>query len=99
MVFISTGHILLAITLLAHKGCGAPTSTPVFSAVGPAGTLIVPVASEDANGQEWATDADIPAPEAIRGTTGATVIGPQNVAMDQMNPDLLAPPSTDAGNM
>ncbi|KAF8589808.1 oxalate decarboxylase [Ramaria rubella] len=38
-------------------------------------------------------------PEAIRGSLGATVIGPQNVALDRQSPDFLAPPSTDAGSV
>ncbi|GJJ14952.1 hypothetical protein Clacol_009222 [Clathrus columnatus] len=38
-------------------------------------------------------------PEAIRGTLGATVIGPQNVIEDRLSPDFLAPPSTDAGSV
>jgi oxalate decarboxylase len=39
------------------------------------------------------------APEPIRGSDGATILGPQNVPLAQQNRDLLAPPSTDANNV
>jgi oxalate decarboxylase len=38
---------------------------------------------------------DIPEPE--RGNEGATILGPRNDPVDRENPDLLAPPPTDAG--
>jgi oxalate decarboxylase len=41
------------------------------------------------------THANVPEPE--RGNTGGTIPGPINNPVDRENPDLLAPPSTDAG--
>ncbi|HWD76739.1 MAG TPA: oxalate decarboxylase family bicupin [Solirubrobacteraceae bacterium] len=41
------------------------------------------------------TRANVPEPE--RGNTGGTIPGPINNPVDRENPDLLAPPSTDAG--
>ncbi|HEX4679354.1 MAG TPA: oxalate decarboxylase family bicupin [Gaiellaceae bacterium] len=38
------------------------------------------------------------APEPIRGSDGATILGPRNEPLQHENPDLLAPPSTDAQN-
>ncbi|KAF8526323.1 oxalate decarboxylase [Hysterangium stoloniferum] len=38
-------------------------------------------------------------PEPIRGSLGASILGPQNVALDRQSPDLLAPPSTDEGSV
>ncbi|GCE14983.1 oxalate decarboxylase OxdC [Tengunoibacter tsumagoiensis] len=38
-------------------------------------------------------------PQPIRGIDGATDPGPRNVALDQQNPDTLAPPATDAGTI
>ena len=35
----------------------------------------------------------------IRDTLGASILGPQNIPIDQQNPDLLAPPTTDAGTV
>ncbi|PSS05482.1 hypothetical protein PHLCEN_2v3764 [Hermanssonia centrifuga] len=58
----------------------------------------VAFASDNPNPLLWTADSDI-IPEAIRGTLGATVIGPQNVAVDLQNADFLAPPSTDAGTV
>lgn len=39
------------------------------------------------------------APQPVRGDAGASVLGPQDRARDRENPDLLAPPVTDAGTV
>src|SRR5216683_6400114 len=39
------------------------------------------------------------APQPIRGNEGGTDPGPRNIALDQQNPDILTPPSTDAGTL
>ncbi len=39
------------------------------------------------------------APEPIRGPDGATVLGPRNIPVAQENPNALAPPVTDHGDM
>jgi oxalate decarboxylase len=39
------------------------------------------------------------APEPIRGGDGAAIMGPRNTPVERENPDLLAPPSTDAGTV
>ncbi len=38
-------------------------------------------------------------PQPIRGNEGGTDPGPRNVGLDQQNPDVLTPPSTDAGTI
>ncbi len=38
-------------------------------------------------------------PQPIRGNEGGTDPGPRNVGLDQQNPDILTPPSTDAGTI
>lgn len=37
--------------------------------------------------------------EPIRGTKGATVIGPRNLEVEKVNPDILLPPETDHGGI
>ena len=37
--------------------------------------------------------------EPIRGRIGASILGPRNWALERENPDLLAPPFTDAGTI
>src|SRR5260370_28280911 len=39
------------------------------------------------------------APQPIRGNEGGTDPGPRNMALDRQNPDILTPPSTDAGTI
>ncbi|KAH9850279.1 oxalate decarboxylase [Lenzites betulinus] len=79
---------------LASSKQPAPSST--FSAE-PA-SVTVPFASDDPNGMLWSEDATGD-PQAIRGSLGATIMGPQNIPLALQNPDLLAPPSTDAGSV
>lgn len=38
-------------------------------------------------------------PEPIRGSTGASILGPQNIPVEVQNLALLAPPATDNGNI
>lgn len=58
----------------------------------------VPLASDDPNDVIWSPSWDAN-PKPMRGSLGSDVIGPQNVPMDLENPDLLAPPTTDAGTV
>lgn len=62
-----------------------------------AGVTSVPAVAHAAS--TTAIIADDPVPEPIEGNLGATDPGPRNVAIDEMNPDTLAPPTTDAGIM
>src|SRR5258708_29291969 len=39
------------------------------------------------------------APQPIRGNDGGTDPGPRNILLDRQNPDILTPPSTDAGTI
>ncbi|ETW82806.1 CUPIN, Germin, oxalate decarboxylase [Heterobasidion irregulare TC 32-1] len=75
---------------------GPPSATSDASAASPSPT--VPFASDDPNTVIFSPGADVQ-PEAQRGTLGSTVIGPQNVQIDRQNPDFLAPPTTDNGDV
>lgn len=55
-------------------------------------------ASNSANAQVFPQDSDSPA-EAINGQLGGTLISPDDTVLDDQEPDLLAPPSTDAGTV
>jgi hypothetical protein len=58
----------------------------------------VPPASDDPNYQAYPPDVPGPA-QPIRGNLGAVILGPQNIPIQQQNPDILAPPTTDHGDM
>ncbi|KAI0635884.1 oxalate decarboxylase [Trametes polyzona] len=79
---------------LAHTRSGTHSSS--FSAEPASAT--VAFASDDPNGILWSENANID-PQAVRDTLGASIMGPQNVPIALQNPDLLAPPSTDAGSV
>ena len=88
----------------ANTSSNATQSSPAsLSVSAPPEWETVTPASDDPNAPVYEPvyepEADPDPPEAIRGQLGGTVIGPQNVVMDMQNPDLLAPPSTDAGSM
>ncbi|PSR88463.1 hypothetical protein PHLCEN_2v5143 [Hermanssonia centrifuga] len=103
---------VLCAFLLSHATIAAPaaSSSAASSSMIPAGsgtsiasaasaTPTVPYASNNPNGIMWNPDSDSGEPQPIRGGLGATILGPQNVAIDIQNPDILAPPTTDAGTV
>ena len=57
-----------------------------------------PAASDFANNPIFTPDSNV-APEAMNDGLGANILGPQNVVLDQQNPDFLAPPTTDSGSV
>ncbi|KAI0926153.1 hypothetical protein AcV5_008685 [Taiwanofungus camphoratus] len=76
-------------------------SIPVSTSSSTSSAMPVPTvsyASDDPNVELWTPDSQI-VPEAMRGTLGANVIGPQNMLLDLQNPSLLAPPTTDHGSV
>ncbi len=75
------------------------TETASSTSVGPSQpSPTVPYASDDPNYWLWnETTTTDPQPE--RGTLGASILGPQDIAIDKQNPDILAPPTTDSGTM
>ncbi|KAJ7222100.1 putative oxalate decarboxylase/oxidase [Mycena pura] len=82
---------------------GVPSDTPLppvasETTSAAASTATVPFASTDPNFPLWSLDGGgNPAP--IREGLGASILGPANHALDYENPDLLAPPTTDAGTV
>ncbi|THG98782.1 hypothetical protein EW026_g3469 [Hermanssonia centrifuga] len=92
---------------IAAPSSVASAVSPIISVIGGSGastasaaaaTPTVAYASDRANGMMWNPDttADV---QPIRGSLGATILGPQNIPIGQQNPDLLAPPTTDAGTV
>ncbi|KAF9230834.1 putative oxalate decarboxylase/oxidase [Melanogaster broomeanus] len=92
---LSTALISLLFAAIAASAPGSDVS-PTSAAASPSPT--VPYASDDPNAILWLPGSGI-TPEAERGSLGATVIGPQNVPIDLENADLLAPPTTDNGDV
>ncbi|KAH7344215.1 oxalate decarboxylase [Rhizoctonia solani] len=72
------------------------TSTPTSDAAQPSPT--VAYASDDPNGS-LLNQYQSGAPEPERGSTGANILGPQNIPLELESPDFLAPPSTDSGSV
>ena len=73
----------------ASSGSAVSSAAPESETVAPA--------SDDPNFQVYPQGTN-ETPEAINGQLGASVIVPDNTALDQQNPDFLAPPSTDHGS-
>ncbi|KAI0661642.1 oxalate decarboxylase [Cubamyces menziesii] len=93
--------LILASILATSAPCisALPTGTPTapgLAAAYPSPT--VPYASDDPNDELWNAHSDI-TPEAQRGRLGGTVLGPQNAPLELQNPSLLAPPTTDHGDV
>lgn len=106
---------LLGIILLARLATGAPaasesasSSTTVSASesgtvsstdTAASSTATVPFASLDPNLPLWDDQSDPSVVSPVRGQLGASILGPDNIPIDLQNPDLLAPPTTDAGTM
>jgi len=86
------------LSTLALVSSAIAVPAPSVTTTTPSASPTVPYASDDPNLPLWNEYEDI-VPEPIRGTLGTTVIGPQNVPLDLENPDLLAPPTTDNGDV
>lgn len=92
---------------LAAYASAAPTgstatashsSTASSASSAAAASPTVAYASDDMNYSFWNKFADT-TPEAVRGTTGGSILGPQNVPLERQGPDFLAPPTTDSGSV
>jgi hypothetical protein len=70
-------------------------ATPTTS-IPPNPSETVPLASDDPNYQAYPQGGPGPA-QPIRGNLGASILGPQNIPLQQQNPDVIAPPTTDNG--
>lgn len=55
-------------------------------------------ASDNPNYPIFSPGSDVSA-QPIRDGLGAPILGPQNLPLQQQNPDLLAPPTTDHGSV
>ncbi|KAI0734828.1 oxalate decarboxylase [Fomitopsis betulina] len=75
------------------------SATPVSSTSSAAeASETVPLAPEDPNGVLWNTTTNTD-PQPIRGQLGGTILAQQNIPLQEQNPDILAPPTTDHGLM
>ncbi|KAJ6577603.1 oxalate decarboxylase [Mycena capillaripes] len=88
-----------AVSSVSSVASAAPSSVPAPSPTSSAveATATVPFASTDPNSPLWSLDSGDPAP--IRESFGASILGPSNIPVEQQNPDLLAPPTTDSGSL
>lgn len=106
LLFSFASSLLLG-TALAAPAASASSSASVSAAarVSPSGTQAIPppdstapIASDDPNNVIFQPDSNV-IPEPVRGQLGVKEIGPQNVPVELQNPDLLAPPTTDHGEL
>ncbi|KAI5996246.1 putative oxalate decarboxylase/oxidase [Pisolithus albus] len=87
----------LSTLAILSTALAAPPSSETSSAPAPSPT--VPYASNDPNYPRWNPRSNDTVPEPSRGGLGATILGPQNRLLDLQNPDALAPPTTDNGDV
>ena len=75
----------------------APAVSSILSAAAAIPTVVF--ATDNPNRLAWNPNNETAVVEPIRGALGATILGPQNEAIQLQNPDLLAPPTTDHGSV
>ncbi|KAJ6492488.1 oxalate decarboxylase [Mycena vitilis] len=91
-----------AVSSVSSVVSAAPSSNSVASPASSAAeaTATVPFAATDPNPPLWGLDSGVGAPPApIRESYGASLMGPSNLPLEQENPDLFAPPTTDSGSL
>ena len=89
---------VLCAVFLAGSSLAAPALSSTSTSTAVTSSSTVPLASDDPNAVVWSvtTTEDV---QPVRGSLGGSILGPQNVPLQQQNPDILAPPTTDAGSM
>lgn len=95
---ISTPASILSVLPSSAASDAHSSSKPSGTESAIVATATVPYADDNANGVMWNSSYS-GVPQAVRGTLGASVLGPQDVGLSKENPDLLAPPTTDAGTV
>lgn len=104
---LSVSSCLCALLLAVHVS-SAPAvfsvpgrvSSPSSTNSAAQSTATVPFASTEPNNPTWKiTDPLDTDTEPIRGSLGASILGPDNKYIDLQNPDILAPPTTDHGSV
>ncbi|EJF64733.1 oxalate decarboxylase [Dichomitus squalens] len=94
-----------SLSLTSEAVGAAPSSTANSASALASGTSsalpaseTVAFASDDPNDILWSQNSTTN-PQPIRESLGAKILGPQNIPVALQNPDLLAPPTTDSGNI
>ncbi|KAI5122010.1 hypothetical protein M0805_001842 [Coniferiporia weirii] len=93
----TTSHnitVISSISISSEIRASSTHGSPVSSA--PSETETVPPASDVLNDPVWPQDTT-GTPEPIDGNVGATILSADDTQLDQQNPDLFAPPTTDEG--
>ena len=75
-------------------------STSSFAApsTSPLGQLDIVYTDSDPNDELWTPDSGS-SPSPQRDQLGASILGPQNIPLELQNADLVAPPTTDNGDV
>ncbi|KAG7443505.1 oxalate oxidase [Guyanagaster necrorhizus] len=94
--------LMIAVFILAGLVFCAPAVTISSTSTAASSTPTIPYISTDPNESLWTEDSDPSIVQPQRGKLGAPFLRPapaENIAIDLQNPDLLAPPSTDSGEL
>jgi hypothetical protein len=85
--------VLTVVNFLVQGSYAAPAPSFTFPSTSP-----INPATNDANARLRNADSEIIS-QPIRGAPGATILGPQNSALEQQNPDIFSSPKTDHGQV
>lgn len=85
-------HLAFVVFVLHSTAFAAPAAPSARQLPG------IVYTSSDPNDELWTPDSGI-SPTPQRGQLGASILGPQNTPIELQNADLLAPPTTDNGDV
>ena len=84
--------------VLAREVVDLSVRSPTSSLASANPSATVSPASDDPNYPAYPPGSSGPA-QPVRGDLGAPILGPQNTPIQQQNPDIVAPPTTDSGDV
>ncbi|KAI0316453.1 oxalate decarboxylase [Amylostereum chailletii] len=88
-----------ALSSVTSSAASPASEAPSVTASAPSEVQTVTPASTDPNAPIFLVNDTAVDPQPIRGSLGATILGPENVPLEFQNPDFLAPPTTDTGDV
>ncbi|KAH7325354.1 RmlC-like cupin domain-containing protein [Rhizoctonia solani] len=89
--------IFTPLIALAAYASAAPAGTSVssFLTATPASASVTPSSASTPTADAYQSGT----PEPERGSTGASILGPQNIPLERESPDFMIPPTTDSGSV
>lgn len=92
-------QLFLCAFIATPLSLAAPAGSPTGTSTSAQSSPTVPYASDNPNFPLWSPNDKVIVPAPARGSLGGPILGPQNIPLELQNPDGLAAPTTDSGDV